>query len=111
MLALMVALWKACEKRQKVSSAGFECNYRYYEDIDYKPSHLPAGESNVIIRSFMAHHQGMGLLALANLLKNNIMQQRFISCPIAKAFELLLPERIPRSTTPNVITDDSKFAI
>jgi cellobiose phosphorylase len=111
LLALMVSPKKACENMQRLTSEGYESIYGYYEAIDYTPSHLPPNETHVEVRSFMAHHQGMGLLSIVNLIKNNSMQNRFISCPMLKAYELLLQERIPHSITANVIADDSKFEI
>src|SRR5260370_10222879 len=44
----------------------------------------------------MAHHQGMSLIALDNLINQNVMQNRFHSDPAVQATELLLQERIPR---------------
>ncbi len=41
----------------------------------------------------MAHHQGMCLLALTNLLKNNVVQQWFHATPRIRAAELLLHEK------------------
>jgi cellobiose phosphorylase len=111
LLALMVSPKKACDNMQRLSHEGHEGVYGYYEAIDYTPSHLPPNESQAQVRSFMAHHQGMGLLAMVNLIKDNLMQKRFISCPMLKAYELLLQERIPHSITANVIADDSKFEI
>ncbi len=53
-------------------------------------------ESGVLIRTYMAHHQGMSLVALDNLLNGNTMQRRFHAEPLVQAAELLLQERIPR---------------
>src|SRR5438034_1430581 len=44
----------------------------------------------------MAHHQGMSVVALNNLLTRGVMQNRFHSAPMVQATELLLQERIPR---------------
>jgi hypothetical protein len=55
--------------------------FGFYEAIDYTPSRLPRGEKSAVVRSFMAHHQGMGLLALAYLLLDRPMQRRFESDP------------------------------
>src|SRR5690606_22213166 len=49
------------------------------------------------VRSWMAHHQGMTLLALDYVLRDQPMQRRFLSDPLMRATELLLQERIPRS--------------
>src|SRR5204862_4312875 len=54
------------------------------------------GERCTVVRSFMAHHQGMSLIALDNLLNSAIMPIRFHNDPAAQATELLLQERIPR---------------
>ena len=110
-MALMVAPKEACENMQRLSEDGKEGFYGYYEAIDYTPSHLRQGVTSENISSFMAHHQGMSLLALANLMKNNSMQRRFMACPMLKAAELLLQERIPQSVTASVIPDDSKFEL
>lgn len=111
LMALMVTPVKACANMQRLTKAGHEGFYGYYEAVDYTPSHLPPNESSVNIHSFMVHHQGMSLVSLVNLMKNNVMQQRFISDPILKASELLLQERIPRSIAANTISDDSEFEI
>ncbi|MCD8260495.1 MAG: hypothetical protein LUD15_02540 [Bacteroides sp.] len=81
MLVLMVNPRKAYENLLRLIAEGQEGRYRYYEAIDYTPSHLPLNEKKVTIFSFMAHHQGMGLLALTNLMKDNSMQKRFIGSP------------------------------
>lgn len=111
LMALMVDPIKACVNMQRLTKAGHEGFYGYYEAVDYTPSHLPPNELSVNIHSFMVHHQGMSLVSLVNLMKDNVMQQRFISEPILKANELLLQERIPRSIAANTISDDSKFEI
>ena len=70
----------------------------FYEAIDYTPSRLPLGQSSAMVRSFMAHHQGMSLLSLAHLLLDRPMQKRFVSNPLFQATLLLLQERIPKAT-------------
>lgn len=97
-LALMVAPEAACLNLQRLSDEGFEGQYGFYEAIDYTPSRLRRGESSVVVRSFMAHHQGMSLLSLAYLLLNRPMQRRFESNPLFQAALLLLQERIPKAT-------------
>lgn len=76
--------------------------FGFYEAIDFTPDRLPERTRYVLIKSYMAHHQGMIMLSLANLLLQNRFQQRFLSEPRIKATELLLCERIPaRSVTLN----------
>ncbi len=68
-----------------------------YEAIDYTPSRVPRGQLHVVVRSFMAHHQGMSLLSFAHLLLDRPMQKRVASDPLFQATTLLLQERVPRA--------------
>ncbi len=97
-LALMVAPEEACQNLERLAADGFEACYGFYEAIDYTPSSLPRGQSSVVVRSFMAHHQGMSLLALAYLLLDRPMQKRFEADSLFQATMLLLQERIPKAT-------------
>ena len=106
-MALMVAPEKACENLQLLASTGRSGDYGFYEAVDYTPTRLPPDKTSVTIRSFMAHHQGMSLLALDNLLCGNPMQRRFMACPMLKAADLLLHEKVPR-TTARVLTESSE---
>jgi cellobiose phosphorylase len=72
--------------------------YGFYEAIDYTPSRQRRGQTSVIVRSFMAHHQGMSFLSLEHLLLDRPMQRRFESDPLFQATTLLLQERIPKAT-------------
>ena len=96
-LALMVAPEEACLNLQQLAQNGMEGPYGLYEAIDYTSSRLPRGQSSVVVRSFMAHHQGMSLLSLAYLLLDRPMQKRFESDPMFQSTMLLLQERIPRA--------------
>ncbi|MBV6273624.1 cyclic beta 1-2 glucan synthetase [Alcaligenaceae bacterium CGII-47] len=98
MLALMVTPDEACRNLLRLSAAGVEGKYGFYEAMDYTPTRLPRGKSVAIIRSFMTHHQGMGFLSLAHLLLDQPMQKRFEANPAFQATLLLLHERIPKAT-------------
>ncbi|HSM10719.1 MAG TPA: glucoamylase family protein, partial [Lysobacter sp.] len=97
MMALMVAPEAACENLQRLHAEGFGGRFGLYEAIDYTAARLPRGQSHALIRSFMVHHQGMGLLSLAYLLCDQPMQKRFMADPEFQATLLLLQERIPRT--------------
>ena len=109
MMALMVAPREACDNLEQLTAEGREGAYGYYEAVDYTPSRLPRGKSSVTIRSFMAHHQGMSLLALAYRLLDCPMQRRFLSCPALRAADLLLQERVP-NTTAKVLCEEYELA-
>jgi cellobiose phosphorylase len=107
-LALMVEPVEACENLQRLALEGRAGAYGFYEAVDYTPAHLPPNESSVTIQSYMAHHQGMSLLALVNRLRNDPMQRRFMACPLLKAADLLLQERVPH-TAASMLAEDLKL--
>src|SRR3546814_11742606 len=97
MMALMVAPVEASRNLRQMAQAGFAGRYGMYEAIDYTPARLPRVQSSALVRSFMAHHQGMGLLALDYVLHGQPMQRRFLADPEFQATLLLLQERTPRT--------------
>ena len=115
-MALMINADAACKNLQRLASIGMEGRYGFYEAIDYTPSRITRSELpnsvqrdsaqrentindySVIVKSFMAHHQGMSLLSLAYVLLDRPMQQRFESDLSFQATLLLLQERIPKNT-------------
>ena len=99
-LALMVAPEAACRNLERLAAEGQEGAYGMYEAIDYTPTRLPRGTTSASIRQFMAHHEGMSLLALAYLLLDRPMQRRFDADPMLRAADLLLQERVPRAIAP-----------
>ncbi|WP_083279909.1 glycoside hydrolase family 94 protein [Stenotrophomonas sp. LM091] len=96
MMALMVAPEAACQNLQAMEELGFSGRFGMYEAVDYTPARVPPGQDHVLLRSFMAHHQGMGLLSLDYLLRDQPMQRRFVADVEFQATLLLLQERIPR---------------
>ena len=95
-LALTVTAREACRNLQRLAAGGFLGDYGFYEAIDYTPARVPRGKHHAIVRTFMAHHQGMSLLAYGHVLLGRPMQRRFMSDPHARATELLLQERVPK---------------
>jgi cellobiose phosphorylase len=87
---------EACRNLQTLAANDFLGDYGFYEAVDYTPSRVPRGKNHAIVRTFMAHHQGMSLLAFEHVLLNRPMQRRFMSDPLARATELLLQERVPK---------------
>lgn len=66
-----------------------------YESVDFSPPRLEPGEKHAVVRSYMAHHQGMILLSLVNYLKDDVMVRRFHADPLVQSVELLLQEKVP----------------
>jgi cyclic beta-1,2-glucan synthetase len=102
-LALMVTPGEACRNLQRLGDAESIGKYGFYEAIDYTASRQRRGQSSVVVRSFMAHHQGMTLLSLGSLLLDRPMQKRFESEPLFQATTLLLQERVPKATAPYTV--------
>lgn len=96
-LALMVLPDAACRNLQRMVGEGLQGDYGMYEAMDYTPSRLPRGQSGAVVRSYMAHHQGMSFLSFSHVLLEQIMPRRFASDPLFQATTLLLQERIPNA--------------
>ena len=94
-IAAMVAPREALENFRRLRNEGALGPYGFYEAIDYTPERLGPKERSVVVRSYMAHHQGMSLVALTNVLLDEVMSRRFHGEPMVKAAELLLQERVP----------------
>ena len=95
-LAAMVDPAAAARNYASLSALGAEGRYGFYEAIDFTPSRLQTDEEFAIVRSFMAHHQGMSITAIANLIQGGRLRDRFHAEPMIQASDLLLQERVPR---------------
>jgi len=95
-LAAMVDPVAAVENYGHLARLGAEGRFGFYEAVDFTPPRLPANETHAIVRSFMAHHQGMTITAIANTLQGGRLRDRFHAEPMIQGTELLLQERIPR---------------
>jgi cyclic beta-1,2-glucan synthetase len=97
-MALMVDPEAASQNLQRLADNGVMGTYGLFEAVDYSQARQPRGQSGVIVRSYMAHHQGMSLLSLVYLLREQPMQRRFAANPLLQASMLLLQERVPRAS-------------
>ena len=98
-LASMVDPQRAALNFERLASLGASGRYGWYEAVDYTRSRLPEGTRFAVVRAFMAHHQGMSIVAIANVLLDGRMRERFHSEPSIRASELLLQERTPRDVS------------
>ncbi|HVS88329.1 MAG TPA: glucoamylase family protein [Candidatus Acidoferrum sp.] len=95
-LAAMIDPVAAMENFARLEEAGGRGAYGFYEAIDYTSKRVPEGENAAVVCAYLAHHQGMSLVALANVLNDGAMRSRFHAEPMVQATELLLQERTPR---------------
>jgi cyclic beta-1,2-glucan synthetase len=98
-LATMVEPAASARNFARLAVVGASGRYGFYEALDYTRSRLPEGKDCAVVRAFMAHHQGMTVVAIANALLDAEMRARFHAEPIVQATELLLQERTPRDVT------------
>ncbi len=71
--------------------------YGMYESIDFTADRMVVGDTSAVVREYMAHHQGMILMALVNYFDKNMMVRRMHNDPRIQSVELLLQEQIPQA--------------
>lgn len=82
--------------------------YGLYESIDYTPTRLKVGNEKEVVKSYMAHHQGLIMAALNNFFNANILVNRFMKNPEIEAVDILLQERMPKVA---ILTKEKKEKI
>ena len=95
MLAVNVAPRETVRNLKRLAALGLLHDYGYYEALDFSRQPRRIGGRGVIVRTYMAHHQGMGLLSLSNFLHGNPVQRRFHADARVRSVEPLLHERVP----------------
>ena len=105
-LALSVDPEAALRNLRRMEDMGWFGSYGFYESADYTSAHRKLWQPRYqLVRCWMAHHQGMSLLAIANLLQNNVVQKWFHNERRVQATELLLHEKpvshVRRSDVPH----------
>ncbi len=93
-LAALVAPERALRNLTAIERLSALGEFGFFDAIDY--TRRAPGAGHAIVQNFMAHHIGMSLVALTNVLTNRVWQQRFHTDPLVRSVELLLHERIPR---------------
>ncbi len=82
--------------------------YGFYDAVDFTPARLPENESHVVVRNFMAHHHGMSIAAVVNVVHQGRLRDWFHSDPVIEATELLLQERAPRAVPRKIARLDTE---
>ena len=94
MLALSIDPAEAIHNLRWMKKKGWFGTYGYYEAADFTADVRPSRRHPfALVRSWMVHHQGMSLLAIANFLEHNVVQKWFRMDARVQATELLLQER------------------
>ena len=104
-LAALVHPTAAAANLRRLAREGLLGAYGYFDAVDYTPRRPEEPEADApalarsrgtIVRTYLAHHQGMTIAAIAGALAGNRMVERFHADPRVQATELLLQERVPR---------------
>ena len=93
-LALPLDMRGAVKNLKRLASIGITGKFGYYESADFTPSRQTEGKFQPV-RTYMAHHLGMSIIAIDNAISAGIMQKRFMSDRRMCAFSELLEERVP----------------
>jgi len=96
-LAAMVDPRAALRNYDRLAAMGALGHYGFYEALDFTPTRLPEGQPVAVVRNYMAHHQGMTIVAILNVLRDGSMRERFHREPMVQSSELLMQERTPRN--------------
>jgi cyclic beta-1,2-glucan synthetase len=99
-LAMMVSPREAARNLAWLEQQGYLSPCGFYDAIDYTPHCPGAPPVSAPCRTVMAHHSGMTLLALANVLLGGPMPRRFSKIPACAAHDLFLQERVPQAVRP-----------
>jgi cyclic beta-1,2-glucan synthetase len=97
-LSLHVDAKNALENIHRLKGLGLLGSYGFYESADFTPSRVNSVSKFEIVRCWLAHHQGMSLISVANILCNWSSQRRFHAEPMVAATERLLHEKAPRTS-------------
>jgi cyclic beta-1,2-glucan synthetase len=96
-LAMLFERISSVKNMKKIRKMGWTGSYGFYEAADFTPRRVTEVGGHEVVRNFMAHHQGMSLVAAANILCDSSMQRRFHAEPCVAATERLLHEKLPRA--------------
>ncbi|HEX3139980.1 MAG TPA: glucoamylase family protein, partial [Rhizobacter sp.] len=98
-LAAQLAPRRAAANLHALQTLAARARYGYIEALDFSPARLSGGESFAPVCTFMAHHQGMSLVALANVLLDGVVQRWGMGNAHVEAVASLLHERAPREVS------------
>jgi cyclic beta-1,2-glucan synthetase len=99
-LAAMIDAPQSAANLRRMAGSGMVGDCGFFDSIDYTPREAEANvpAAGTVVRTYLAHHAGMTLVALSNVLLGDSMVKRFHADPRVQATELLLQERVPRHT-------------
>ena len=107
-LAILDCPKEEVENLKRLEKEGMFNKFGFYESIDYTPQRVEKGKTSSVVKTYMAHHQGLILLSINNLFNDKILQKRFMKNPEIESVSILLQETMPET---GVITKEKKEKI
>ena len=107
MLALELRPQEVVENLERIEALGGLGSNGLYEALDFTPERVPSGARFALVRSHMAHHQGMILASIDNFLERSALVRRFHATSYAHAAELLLHEQVPMGVSPQMHPEEA----
>ncbi|MDB5967525.1 MAG: cation tolerance protein CutA [Polaromonas sp.] len=111
-MALMFAPHEAIANLRRLEKLSARSEYGFMDAVDFTASRQPHAEPFSIVKNYMAHHQGMALVALCNVLCDGAPRRWFSDTPLVRAYDTLLHERCPRqiisSANPRSLPDTAQ---
>ena len=95
-MACMFTPHAAVANLRQLERIGARGDCGFFDAVDYTVSRQPEEQAFSVVKNFMAHHQGMSLVALCNVLCNEAPRRWFAHAPLVQAYESLLHEKTPR---------------
>ncbi|CAN5334023.1 glucoamylase family protein [soil metagenome] len=99
LMSLMIDPKSSLENLKKIEEMGGSGLHGFFDSIDFTPSRMQDSETHRVVKTYMVHHHGMGLIALENLLSDWSIQDYFHSDARIKGCELILQERVPKGVS------------
>ncbi|MFB2551490.1 GH36-type glycosyl hydrolase domain-containing protein [Ensifer soli] len=96
LLASMYDPKAALDNLKRLQALGALGEYGFHDAVDFTPTRVPEGQTCAVVRNYMAHHHGMSIAAVANVVFNGRLRELFHADPVIEAAELLLQEKAPR---------------
>ena len=95
-MATMLAPHEAIANLRRLEALQMRGEFGFMDAVDFTAARQPHAEPFSIVKNYMAHHQGMSLVALCNVLCAQAPQRWFSAAPLVQAYETLLHERCPK---------------
>ena len=99
---------ESVENLKRLKSIGALGRYGYHDAVDFTPQRVPEGANHAVVLNYYAHHSGMTIAAVANVVFEGRLRDRFHSDPVIESAELLLQEKAPREIPADTVRTEAE---